>query len=68
MTLKELATEIARREGKKSHVKIGDIREIIRHLRDIIAEKEEAGFLAFAKILQKKKKKQKLKAGTVRTK
>lgn len=34
----ELAAEIARREGKKSQVRIGDIREIIRIMGDIQAE------------------------------
>jgi 2-phosphoglycerate kinase len=33
-----LAAEIAHREGKKSQVKIGDIREILRILIDIEAQ------------------------------
>lgn len=30
MTLKKLASEIAKREGKKSQARIGDIREILK--------------------------------------
>jgi hypothetical protein len=35
MTLNELATEIAKREGNKSQARIGDIREIIGILSDL---------------------------------
>jgi len=38
MTLRELESRIALREGKKSQVKIGDIREIIRILKDEISK------------------------------
>lgn len=38
MTLKELYSKIARREAKKSQVKIGDIREIIAILSDLMME------------------------------
>lgn len=37
MTIKELATEIAKREAKKSQVTIGNVREILAHLSDISA-------------------------------
>jgi len=35
MTLNQLSVEVARREGKKSQVSIGNIREILRILCDI---------------------------------
>jgi hypothetical protein len=38
MNLRQLAQEIAKREGGKSQVKIGDIREVIKILADIIYE------------------------------
>lgn len=38
MTLKKLASEIAFREGKKSQARIGDIREIIGIISDIIVQ------------------------------
>lgn len=34
-TIKALASELAKREGKKSQARIGDIREILGHLSDI---------------------------------
>lgn len=40
MTLKQLVSEIARREGQKSQVKVGDIREIIRIIVDMEVEGE----------------------------
>lgn len=36
--MKKLESVIAFREGKKSKAKIGDIREVIKHLKDIFAE------------------------------
>ena len=36
MTIKELVSEIAKREAGKSNVKVGDIREIIGHLSDMV--------------------------------
>ncbi len=36
MTLKSLASEIAKREGKKSQAHIGDVREILGILSDIV--------------------------------
>ena len=36
MTLKKLTTELMRRESKKSQIKIGDMRELLGHLADII--------------------------------
>lgn len=38
MKLTKLAAEIAKREGKKSEVAIGNIREVIKVLTDIMAE------------------------------
>lgn len=38
MTLSKLASEIAKREGKKSQARIGDIREILGVLSDIMLE------------------------------
>ena len=38
MTFNKLASEIARREGKKSQVAIGNIREILKILETILAE------------------------------
>ena len=38
MTINKLASEIAKREGKKSQARIGDIREIIGVLSDILYE------------------------------
>jgi hypothetical protein len=40
-TMTELCQEIARREGGKSEVKFGDIREIFRHLADYMAEHDK---------------------------
>ena len=39
--MNELCSEIARREGGKSQVKIGDIREIFRHLADIMFDTDK---------------------------
>lgn len=41
MKLKALASEIAKREGKKSQARIGDIREILGVLADILVEEEQ---------------------------
>ena len=41
MTLNKLASEIAKREGKKSQARIGDIREIIGVFSDICHEELE---------------------------
>lgn len=41
MTLKQLISAIAAREGKKSQVKIGDIREILRVIADLAVEDPE---------------------------
>lgn len=42
MTIKKLASEIAKREGKKSQARIGDIREILGILSDIMFVEENA--------------------------
>jgi hypothetical protein len=39
--MNELCSEIARREGGKSQVKIGDIREIFRHLADLMYDTDK---------------------------
>lgn len=49
MTKAQLIKEICKREGKKSNVKIGDVREIISILSDIILEEILSG-KAFAYI------------------
>jgi hypothetical protein len=41
MTLRKLASTIALREGKKSQARIGDIREIIGILSDIVYADQE---------------------------
>lgn len=38
MTIQKLASEIAKREGKKSQVSIGNIREILRIFIDIASD------------------------------
>lgn len=43
MTLRKLASEIAKREGKKSEARIGDIREILKVVTEIEAEECFAG-------------------------
>lgn len=46
MTLRELASAIAKKEGKKSEARIGDIREILKILTDDAVEKGKAqGFI-----------------------
>lgn len=69
MTINKIAKEIARREGKKSQARYGDIREILGILSDIIAENKTTtgGFnsvvfsiaLLGAKRSKKNKKKEK---------
>lgn len=64
MTLNQLASKIAKREGKKSQARIGDIREIIKIIveieAEVLASQEDSG-LANAiekrrdKIIKKKK-------------
>lgn len=41
MTLNQLVSAIAAREGKKSQVKVGDIREILRVIADLMVEDPE---------------------------
>lgn len=40
-SIRELASDIAKREGKKSEARIGDVREILAILCDIIFEQPE---------------------------
>ncbi len=39
--MNRLASKIAKREGKKSEVKIGDIREVLRILFEVLAEESK---------------------------
>lgn len=41
MTMRTLASKIAKREGKKHQASVGDIREILKILVTIVAEEEE---------------------------
>lgn len=41
VVLQKLASEIAKREGKKSQARIGDIREILGILADVFHEDED---------------------------
>ena len=41
MTIKKLAVEIAKREGKKSQARMGDVAEILGILSDIVWEEAE---------------------------
>lgn len=48
MTIRKLASEIAKREGKKSQARIGDIREILSILGEIMFQEhldDEDGYL-----------------------
>lgn len=38
MTIKELVSELCKREKGKSNVSVGDVRELISHLSDMIFE------------------------------
>ena len=59
MTIREIATEIAKREGKKSQARIGDIREILGILADIYTDHIEVTvcLIELAKRRAKRKKK-----------
>lgn len=67
MTINKLAKEIAKREGKRSQARYGDIKEILGILSDIIAEnkKTTGGFnsvifnIALLGAKRSKKKKEK---------
>lgn len=51
MKFQDLASIIAKREGKKSEVKIADIREILGILTDLIAEEYAKGSFDIEKLL-----------------
>jgi 3-deoxy-D-manno-octulosonic-acid transferase len=53
MTLKELASKIAKTEGKKHQASIGDVREVISLLRKLI--KEDPSVLSLLAVKSKKK-------------
>ena len=46
MNLNQLAVEISKREGGKQNLSIAQIKEVLRHMCDIIAEDQEQGELA----------------------
>lgn len=43
MTIKEIVAEIAQREGKKREVSVGDIREIVGVISDLLYLDESVG-------------------------
>lgn len=63
MTIKELASKIAKIEGKKSQARIGDIREILGILSDLMIDESQIATIVMImlesgiKRLNKKKKK-----------
>lgn len=60
MTFKELASAIAKREGGKNIIKIGDAREVLKILREINEETSGGVALFFTKeALASLKKKEK---------
>lgn len=61
-TMRGLASEIAKREGKKSQAKIGDIREILGILSDILyADYEQYSHDTAIVIIESGKKRSKRK-------
>lgn len=44
MKIQTLASLVAKAEGKKSQVKIGDVREVLRVLRDLCRDSSENWF------------------------
>lgn len=57
MTFNDLVNEIAKKEGKKSPTEIGNIREIVRIMSEIIVKKPEALAVLLNNGLKKKAKK-----------
>lgn len=57
MTLKQLASQIAKLEGKKSQARIGDIRELLAILSDLMTKDSEASAALWANGLRRAKKK-----------
>lgn len=58
-TIKALASAIAKKEGKKSQARIGDIREILSILGDIFFEYNGVEYLLYNNGLKRAKKKAK---------
>lgn len=56
MTLNQLASKIAKLEGKKSEVSIGNIREILGILSDLTLENPEITMLLLINGSKRKKK------------
>ena len=65
MTYKELVAQIATREGRKSQVKVGDIKEILSILADLNAE--GTGALAVLEKLSESRAKKKAATKKVAT-
>lgn len=55
MTINKLISQITNREGKKSEVKVGDVREVISILAEIINE-DTSALAAIIAYAEKKKK------------
>lgn len=62
MNINKLASEIAKREGKKTQARIGEIREVLAILSDILHEEFSArNFNTFANIYNNGKRRSKTK-------
>ena len=59
MNIRELCSEIAEKEGGKREVCIGDIREIVRIIGDMIADDKTVLELLYAYACQRAKRKKK---------
>ena len=55
MTINKLISQITKREGKKSEVKVGDVREVMSILAEIINE-DTSALAAIIAYAEKKKK------------
>lgn len=60
-TIKALAKELAKREGKRKQVDIAQISEILGHLSDILTENPSVWTLIVANGIKRAKKKAKMK-------
>ena len=61
MTFKQLALEVAKREGKKQQISIAQISEVLRCLAEIIGERREEAVYALHEAPKPKKKRGKRK-------
>lgn len=69
MNIKKLASEIAKREGKKTQARIGEIREVLAILSDILYndfknEEDYTTFIGIVKNGENRAKKTKTKRST----